>query len=114
MPNPADFPAKIVHKTVTIANAATDSDAIDLQGLTLCGVHLPSGFDGTSLAFKTSTTLGGTYTTVADGAADIAKVVAASRYVALDPSVFAGIRFLKLVGGAQTGAVILTLALRQV
>ncbi len=102
-----------VAKTVTVANAGTDSGAAEIPlGKTLCGVFIPTGLEGTTLAFSTSETLAGTYVPVrtAAGALSITVVAATAQYVALDPNVFRGLRFIKLVVAAQTGAIIFTLA----
>lgn len=102
-------------QTVTIADSATDSGAVDLAGQVLVGCFLDSGFDGTTLKFKASTTLGGTFSVVNDGAGDLSKTVAASKYVALDPAVFAGIRYLKFTAGtSQTGSTTITVVSRPV
>lgn len=95
-------------ETVTIAGSATTSGELDLTSKTLCGVTLDSGFDGTSLGFTVATTSGGTFVTLHDGSADVSKTVAASRYIALDPSLFAGVRYMKFVAGSQTGATTIT------
>ncbi len=102
--------------TTTIADSGTVSGEVDLSGCTLCGVFLPSTFDGTTLKFQAATESGGTFVAVVDGAgADVSKTCAASKYLPLNPADFAGVRFLKLVAGTgQTGATVLTLAVRPV
>jgi hypothetical protein len=114
MPMTEEFPPIVCYdKTATIANAATTSEAVDLAGCVLCGVFLPAEFDNTTLAFTAAPTLGGTYVAVRNlSGADLSITVAASRYVPLDPDMFAGLRFVKLVTGAQTGATVCTLATR--
>lgn len=101
-------------QTVTILDGQTESSAIDLAGMRLVGVILPSGFDGTTLGVKAADTLGGTYYTVADGTAAVSLTVAASQAVGFKdqiPTMFPW-RFIKLVAGtAQTGDVDITLAL---
>ena len=115
MGKPSHYDSPLSYElTATVANGATDSDATDLQGHTLCGVFLASTFDGTTLGFKVSDSLAGTYVVMHDGSSDVSKTVAASRYVALNPSDFAGVRFLKFVAGSQTGATVITLATRPV
>lgn len=100
--------------TATIADTATKTEAIDLGNTTICGVFIPAGFEGVALSFEASAD-GATFVEVQDGAgAAVAKVVAAGKYVRLDAADFAGIRWLKLVADAQTGAAILTLAVRAV
>lgn len=95
--------------TADIINAATTSAAgVDLQGKTLCGVTLDSGFDGTTLGFTVATTLAGTYNVLHTGTGDYSKTVAASRYVALTPADFSGVRYIKPVVGSQTGTTTIT------
>jgi len=98
-----------VSKTATVTNGSTTTtDGIDLEGKTLCGVTLDSGFDGTTLGFTVATTLAGTYNTLMSSGSSYSETVAASRYVALDPSKFAGVRFIKPVVGSQTGSTTIT------
>jgi hypothetical protein len=96
--------------TASIADSGTTTSAgIDLGSKTLCGVHIPSGFDGSTLTFTASTTLDGTYLAVEytpDG------TIGASKYIPIDPSKVAGIRYIKPVVGTQTGAIDLTLVAR--
>lgn len=90
--------------TATILSGATDSDVIDLAGRTLCGISMPAAFTGTALTFKIDNG-GSTYQLMADGAgADVSKTVAASKYIKLNPSDFAGVDKLKLVSGSAEGA----------
>ena len=101
--------------TVTIANGATQSDSIDLDGLCLVGVFVPSGFDGTTLTFQTSLD-DSTYVDVQDGAGNAYSVtVAASKYVPVDPTKMVGVRYLKITSGTtQSPAATLTLSARPV
>lgn len=117
MPGPQYYESPIsTDLTVTIADSATQSGAIDLRGHSLVGLFLPSTFDGTTVTFQTSLTLGGTYVDVQDGTGSaISKTSAASKYVPISPTDFAGVRYLKITAGtSQTGASIITLATRQV
>lgn len=97
-------------QTTVVPDAGTTPVAgTDLGGRTLVGVTIPAGLEGTTLTFTVATALGGTYNTLQTAAGAYSITVAASRYVALDPNVFAGVRFVKPVLGAQTGAITLTL-----
>lgn len=101
--------------TVTVPNAGVRPVAgLDLTGQTVCGVYVPAEYDGTTLKFEAAATLGGTYLPVygTDGV-EVSYTVAASRYVPLDPAVFAGIRYLKPVTPTQTGASVLAFATRR-
>jgi hypothetical protein len=90
--------------TVTITSGQATSAELDCGDETLVGVILPSTFDGTALTFSVSATSGGTYYSLCSGGAALSITVAASQYVALDPSIFAGVRFVKFTSGtAQSG-----------
>lgn len=115
MPAAADMhPVNCYDLTAVVADGQTTSGEVNLQGSTLCGVFLPSGMEGTSLAFTVSDQPGGTFLALTDAGDAVSYTVAASRYVALNPSLFAGVRYLKLVVGSQTGAVTVVLATRPV
>lgn len=100
-----DVAVTSVQTTATIASSGTASAAVDLGGLTLCGLYVPATFTGTALTFQTSLTLGGTYVAVLDDAGgSLTRTVAQGKYLPLDPSIFAGIQFLKVVSGSTEGA----------
>lgn len=91
--------------SVTVASGQTISEAIDLYGCTLAGIHVPSTFDGTTITLLTAPTIGGTYNAVQDGDGNTFTITtAASRYAPIkNLAVVAGIRFLKLqCGSSQT------------
>ncbi len=103
--------------TAIIASGQTTSGEIDLNGNTLCGLFLPSTFDGSAITFEAAHTSGGTYVAVQDGAGNaVSKTVSASKYITLNPADFAGIRFLRLVAGTAQSATdtVITLAVRPV
>jgi hypothetical protein len=90
-----------VQSTATIASGGATSAEIDLGGTEIIGLVMPSSFTGTAMSFQAATATGGTYVNVADGAgSDISKTVAPSKYIAIDPTLFRGIRFVKLVSGS--------------
>lgn len=100
-----NFPSALVTLSTTITSGQTASAAVDLKGTSLLGVQLPAAFTGTSLKFQVATTLAGTYQDVIDGAGNtLTKTVAQGKYLYLDPSLFAGIQFIKLVSGSSEGA----------
>lgn len=89
----------------TIANAGTTSNAIDLGSATVVGMYIPSEFTGTAITFTACTTATGTFQPLKDGAgAAVSKTVAASDYIYLDPTIFAGIAFVKLVSDSAEAA----------
>jgi len=91
--------------TVVIANAATVSAAVELGSATVVGVYIPASFTGTAITFQSAPTLAGTYSPIKDGAgAAVSKTVAAGDYVYLDPTIFAGVGFIKVVSGSSEAA----------
>ena len=98
--------------TITITGGgAVSAAAVDLAGFTLVGLFTSSAFDGTTLTFTVSDALAGTYVTLQWDGSDYTVTTAASKYVALDPTKFAGVRYMKIVTGtSQTGDTVITLA----
>ncbi len=107
---------KIDFETVTINSGETESTNVDMRGMTLCGLYLPSALTSVAITFQVSDESGGTYIPIADGlGSTLSKVVAQGQYIKLDPSDFAGVQFIKLVAGtAEGGDREIKLALRQV
>ncbi len=113
----------ITQFSAVIADAATESGAIDLGPFSPLGLFVPTGFEGTSITFKAApqvvsgtTVSAGTYVPVYDGdGALLSYTVAAGQFVPIDPTHFTGIRFLKIVAGtAQTGASTVTVPAKQI
>ena len=90
--------------TVTIESSGTTSSARDLNGLgNLVALVTPSTLTGTSFTFQASVD-GSTYNNVYNEGTQYSVTVAASRYVALDPAVFAGAQYVKVVSGSTEAA----------
>ena len=108
--------AEITYQTATIANGQTTSDEQDLSsGRSIVGVITPGTLTSTTLTFSAATVSGGTYTPVYDEGSQYSITVGTSRYVALKISVFAGVRYLKIVGGSSEGGTrTITLVMRNV
>ncbi len=107
---------KFYDLTTTITVGNTDSAAIDLSGLELVGLFIPSNFTATTITMQAAPALAGTYVAVQDGFGSTYSLsVAASKYVPINNfNITAGLRFIKLTAGvaqASTDAVI-TLAIR--
>ena len=101
--------------SVTLALNGTTTSAASLGGRSLVGIRLPADFDGTAITFTECDTLAGTYVAVYDvgGASAYSVTVGTSRYVPVNPRVFDGIVYLKLVSGtAQDPATTITLVTR--
>lgn len=94
-----------VQITATIASGQTTSAEVDLGGTNIVGLQMPASFTSTSLKFLVSTASGGTYQNLADGAgSDVSKTVAGGKYIGIDPTLFRGVRYVKLVSGSSEGA----------
>jgi hypothetical protein len=91
--------------SVAIVSGATTSAEADLGGTQIVGLQLPTAFTGTTVKFSVATGTGGTFQTLTDGAgADVSKTIASAKYVGIDPTLFRGVRFVKLVSGATEPA----------
>lgn len=91
--------------TVTIANGQTVSGAADLDGCHLFAIQTPAALTGVAFTFQVADTLAGTYAALYDDAGVAVSVtVAASRVIYLDPTIFAGFQFVKVVSGSAEGA----------
>ena len=90
-----------------IASSGTKSGAVivanDTQPVAL---DMPAAFTGTAVTFEASTDGGTTFNAVMEvgGAAAYSVTVAASKFVPLDPRVFAGVGAFKVVSGSAEGA----------
>lgn len=109
-PNPAlavtaaSFADLRAQTTAVIANGTTTTPEIDLGGTEIVGIQMPAAFTGTTVTFLAATATGGTYQAVTDGTgSNISKTVAASKYIAIDPTLFRGIRYVEIVSGASEG-----------
>lgn len=90
--------------TATIANGGTLSDAVDLGASTVCGLILPAAFTGTGLSFQVSAD-GVTYVALYDSSNTAESMtVTQGRAYSVNPSVFAGWQYAKVVSNAAEGA----------
>lgn len=94
-----------------VFNSSATSNAIDLQpNMSLVGLHIPSGFSGTTMTFEAAAIddSAGTFRQVMamDGAAAYTVTITANRYVPLDPRVFAGLRRVRLVAALSNNVTI--------
>lgn len=95
--------------TVTIANGATTSGAIETKAgndMALVGIITPAALTGVAFTFTAChTDSAGTFNTVYNTAGTAYSVtVGTSRFIAIDPVDFAGVSFLKVVSGSAEGA----------
>jgi hypothetical protein len=86
--------------------AGLESQAMSLNGGTLCGFYIPSGFAGTTFkvkAFQGENDPTGSIVIDSTGA-DVTYTVAAGKFLRVAPSDFAGIRRFSLVAGSSQAA----------
>lgn len=84
--------------TVTIANGASLSSAVDLGGRKLVGIIMPSSWTAASLTFQGSVD-GTNFFNVYDGATERSLTVAASYYSMLNIGDWVGFRYIKFRSG---------------
>jgi hypothetical protein len=100
----ADNIPNFVVNTVSIANGATVSSAIDLQGRGLVQVIMPAAFTGSAITFQASpdnVTFQALYNTANTA---LSMTVTQGRTYMISPSDLVGVRYLKLVSGSAEGA----------
>lgn len=89
----------------TIANGQTTSGEIDLAGTTLCGLHIPAAFTGTTIKISAAAETDSTFRTVMSAGADYSITVAAGKYVPIENlAILSGVRRIKLISGSVEGA----------
>ena len=91
---------------VAISSGASLSDAADLEGKTLCGVLLPSVWTAAAVTFQVSDD-NSTFFNLQDTSGEIASasIGTAGAAVSVQPSDFAGYRFVKVRSGTSDTAV---------
>jgi hypothetical protein len=115
-------------KKVTIANGASLSDAVDMSGLQLVAIQMPSGWTTANLTFQAGVIVSQdgkntiTYGNVLDdGGTEVVVTAAANSFITIRPTVAAalrGIKSLKVRSGtsgtpvSQAAARIITLSFR--
>lgn len=114
------YESNIVLPTVVIAAGEALSGGIQLGGLRLCGIILPSGWDAAGITFQGSAD-GTTYANLYDKTAEVfVAPITGAAFVALDPATFAAVPYVKIRSGTsasavnQVDSVTLTLVLRSV
>lgn len=82
----------------TILSGASLSDGVNLAGHILCGVYMPAGWTAAGISFQASID-GVTFVDMYAAGAELTSAAGASQYVALDSSVFLGVRAIKVRSG---------------
>lgn len=104
--------SKIDNEPMVIANGETDSAIVLTQGTVLSGVYIPASFTGTSISFLASADKAAFFPVYDGQGALIERTVAAGQFIALDPTLLAGVNALKIKSNAAEAAErTLTLAL---
>lgn len=95
-------------KTVTIANGASLSGEVDLEGFALVGIIMPAAWTAAVLTFAAASGSGGTFNPVYDDAGvEVSAQAAAARSIGVDSAAvaLASFRFLKVRSGTSGAAV---------
>lgn len=93
-------------KTATIANGASLSDAIDIEGARRILIQMPAAWDAANLTFQSSDESGGTYQNLYDqGGTEITVTAAAARSIGVNNPALLSARFLKIRSGTSGAAV---------
>lgn len=109
--------------TATIADGTSLSAAVDLDGYSLVGLYVPSGWNAADITLQSEPAAAeeGTYLNVYDASDNELTIQAgASRFILLDPSLYISIRRVKVRSGTagspvnQTGDVDVTLLARPI
>lgn len=87
---------------VTFASGTT-STALQLQGGIPLAIVTPAGLASTSFTFQSSLD-GNSYFDLYNGSSSYSLTVAASRYIALNPDVFEGVRYIRIIAGSSETA----------
>ena len=88
---------------VTFASGTT-STGLKLGGTIPLAIVTPAGLASTSLTFQCSLDDGSNYYDLYNGASAYSLTVAASRYIALNPDVFEGVRTIRIIAGSSETA----------
>lgn len=93
--------SQIVQKQVTILNAQSLSQQVDIGPLTLSAIVMPAGWSAAGLSLQASYDGGTTWVEVADKAAPLAIAAAAGQVIALDAYLTRGIVSFKIRSGTS-------------
>ena len=98
------IPKVLVVAATSIASSGTTTPAIPTSGLSLVGIQLPATFTGTAITFLGSVD-GTTYQVLKSttSGTSLSYTVAQATYVAIDPTPFYGLAYIKLVSGSSEG-----------
>lgn len=87
---------------VTIANGQSLSGGVSLGGLRLFGVVMPSGWTAANLTFQASVDGGASWVNLYDAnGSEVTVTAGTSRFIALEPALFASLTHLQLRSGTS-------------
>lgn len=87
--------------TIDTAVSTTVTDVVDcVKRGPPCGLQMPATFVGTAITFQVAITPTGTYQAFHKDGSAYSITVANSLHIWLDPAVFYGIKYMKLVSGS--------------
>ena len=90
----------------TIANGASLTDTINLFGLRLFGIVMPSSWTAASLTFQVSPDGGATWTNMYDqSGSEVAAVADVLRCIILNPLQFTSVQYIRVRSGTSSSAV---------
>lgn len=85
-----------------ITSGVSLSTAVNIDPYRLVGIAMPATWTAANLTFQASHDNGTTYNNLYDDlGTEMTVTAAASRYITLDPAVFAGINYLKVRSGTS-------------
>ncbi len=92
--------------STTIAGSASLTSAVNLGGLRLFGIIMPSSWTAANLTFQTSADAGLTWANVYDqGGAEVAAAADVSRCILLSPTQFAPLQYVRVRSGTAASPV---------
>ncbi|WP_027578481.1 hypothetical protein [Bradyrhizobium sp. Ai1a-2] len=89
-----------------IANGGSISGAIPIGDKVITGIVMPAGWDAAALTFQVSIDGGVNWSNLFDSSGnEVAFQAAASRFIAVDPTLWIGINHIKIRSGTAAAAV---------
>ena len=91
--------------TVTIASSGTTSTSLTMQGGRVpIAIVTPSALTGTTFKFQASADQGTNFYALYNEGTEYSVTVSTSRYIALNPNVFEGVKVVRIVSGSSEAA----------
>lgn len=105
---------KVHTQSVAFSSGTTSAATTTLKGNTVVGLIIPSDFTGTEVYFQVSVDGSTFYNLIDSDGFNRTYTVAASRYLHLEPNVFAGVLYIKVVSNATEGTNTVDIVLRDI